>query len=298
MKSIFLSILTLTGAVLSLTLHAAEVFHLPVWDQAPPEENGLSGPEKQGGCIGNISQASLSIHLPQPNRATGIAVVITPGGGYGVVCADSEGEQIAAMLARRGIAGIVVKYRLPNQHHKIPAEDARRAIQIVRAKAREWRIHPGQVGIWGFSAGGHLASTVSNTFVPPNPKAEDPIQQHGSRPDFSILFYPVISMKTGITHRGSRNNLLGPDASEDLVQQYSNELQVSGKTPPTFLLHAADDKVVSIENTLSYYQALLAHSIPARLVAFETGGHGPNAFHNNPSWAPIFDDWIMQRLIK
>ena len=295
MKSSLLSILLLAAAMLFSQARAAAVFTMPVWDQGPPEENGLSGDETQGGCIGNISKATLTIHLPQAERATGIAVVITPGGGYGVVCADSEGAQIAAMLARRGIAGIVVKYRLPNQHHKIPANDVRRAIQIVRSNAREWRINPRRVGIWGFSAGGHLASTVSNTFVLANPESDDPIQLQHSRPDFSILFYPVISMKSGVTHQGSRKNLLGTEASDELILKYSNELQVSRETPPTFLLHAADDKVVSIENTLSYYQALLAHNIPARLVAFETGGHGPTAFHNNPSWAPIFDDWIRQR---
>lgn len=268
---------------------------IPLWPEGPPEENGLTGEETRGGCIGNISTATLTFHLPAPSIATGIAVVITPGGGYGVVCTDTEGKQIAEQLTKRGIAGIVVKYRLPNQHHKIPASDARRAIQTVRHHASEWRIDPTRVGIWGFSAGGHLASTVSTSFTPANPDARDPIERQSSRPDFSILFYPVISMQIDVTHGGSRNNLLGPDASEQLAAKYSNELQVSQHTPPTFLLHAADDKVVSIVNTLRYYKALIAHGIPARLVAFEEGGHGPPAFQRNPSWVPIFEDWIKNR---
>lgn len=291
----------LLSLALALTLipearsDAPSVSTFPLWPQGAPEENGLEGEEIKGACIGNISTATLTVHLPDSNRATGIAVVIIPGGGYGVVCTDTEGRQIAEKLTRKGIAGIVLKYRLPNQHHKIPASDARRAIQTVRHNATEWKIDPKRIGVWGFSAGGHLASTASTSFTPGNPDAKDLMEQQSSRPDFSILFYPVISMVSGVTHQGLRNNLLGPSPSEDLILKYSSEKQVSKHTPPTFLLHAADDKVVNIKNTLQYYEALMAHKIPARLVAFESGGHGPTAFQRNPSWAPIFEDWIMNR---
>ena len=295
MKPFLLSLALTLGLISEARSDVASLSTIPLWPQGAPEENGLTGEETPGGCIGNISTATLTIHLPAPEIATGIAVIIIPGGGYGVVCTDTEGRQIAEKLTSKGIAGIVLKYRLPNQHHKIPASDARRAIQTVRHNASKWKIDSTRVGVWGFSAGGHLASTVSTSFTPGVPDAKDLIRRQSSRPDFSILFYPVISMESGVTHQGLRNNLLGPNAPADLVLKYSNEKQVSKQTPPTFLLHAADDKVVSIKNTLRYYQALIEREIPALLVAFETGGHGPTAFQRNPSWARIFEDWIMNR---
>jgi len=295
MKALLLSLALTLGLISGAKSDAPSLSTIPLWPQGAPEENGLTGEETPGGCIGNISNATLTVHLPSSEIATGTAVVIIPGGGYGVVCTDTEGRQIAERLTSKGIAGVVLKYRLPNQHHKIPASDARRAIRTVRYNASDWKIDPKRVGVWGFSAGGHLASTVSTSFTPGIPDAKDLIERQSSRPDFSILFYPVISMESGVTHQGLRNKLLGPNASEDLILKYSSEKQVSQHTPPTFLLHAADDKVVSIKNTLRYYKALIAHKIPARLVAFETGGHGPTAFQRNPSWAPLFDDWIMNR---
>ncbi len=265
---------------------------LSLWPDGPPEENGLSGPEDRGRCIGNISEATLAVHLPPPEKATGAAIVITPGGGYGVVCADTEGTQIAELLVPRGIAAIVLKYRLPNQHHLVPASDARRAIRLVRHHARQWNIDPQRVGVWGFSAGGHLASTVSTTFDAGDTASEDPIERIGSRPDFSILFYPVVSMEEGVTHGGSRKNLLGPTPSRELIQRYSNETQVGDQTPPTFLLHAADDRAVPVENSLRYYRSLVEHGIPARLLVYETGGHGPTAFQKNPTWLSVLESWL------
>lgn len=266
-----------------------------LWQLGPPSESGLSGEETRGGCVGNVSVAQLSVYLPEKEKATGTAVVITPGGGYGVVCDDTEGKQIAELLVPRGIAAIVLKYRLPNGHHLIPATDARRAIQTVRHHAKAWNIRANKVGIWGFSAGGHLASTVSTAFVESRSNSADPIERQNSRPDFSILFYPVISMEHGVTHEGSRGNLIGRKASEELVERYSNERRVTERTPPTFLLHAADDKVVSVENCLRYSRALFAKEIPSRVLIYETGGHGPGAFKTNPSWLPVFEDWIRKR---
>lgn len=268
---------------------------IPLWPNGPPDDNGLRGAEEVGACIGNISQPTVTIHLPAAERATGAAVVITPGGGYQVVCADTEGTQIADILVPRGIAAIVVKYRLPNAHHRIPANDARRAVRLVRHHAHEWKIDPQRIGIWGFSAGGHLASTVSTVFDEGQASASDPIDRVSSRPDFSILFYPVISMEEGVTHAGSRKNLLGSAAEQDLVHRYSNEAQVSVATPPTFLLHAADDKAVLVENSLRYYRQLTQHNVPARMLVFETGGHGPTAFQQNPSWLPVFEEWLRTR---
>ena len=268
---------------------------LPLWPDGPSEANGLTGPVQKGGCLGNISEATLEVHLPVASKANGKAVVITPGGGYGVVCADTEGKQIADILVPQGIAAIVLRYRLPNQHHRIPAADARRAIRTVRHSAKAWRIDPTKVGIWGFSAGGHLASTVSTRFDKGQADASDPIERHSSRPDFAILFYPVISMASGVTHSGSRQNLLGSPAHDELVTTYSNELHVTKETPPTFVLHAADDRVVKLKNSLDYYTQLVTRGVPARLLVFETGGHGPTAFKTNPSWKPVFFAWLAKR---
>jgi len=259
----------------------------------PAEENELTGPEAREGCVGNISHAEFSITIPE--KQNGMAIVVTPGGGYRVVCTDTEGKQIADLLSPLGITTIVVKYRIPNEHHLIPATDARRAIRTVRHNAKHWGINPAKVGVWGFSAGGHLASTVSTTFDSGRADAEDRIERQNSRPDFSILFYPVITMEKGVTHNGSRGFLLGADPSDELVKRYSNELQVTNKTPPTFILHAADDKVVQLENSLRYYQQLTAHGVPSRLMVYETGGHGPGAFKSNPTWQPVFEDWLKKR---
>ncbi len=279
----------------SIAQTAGTTTTMPLWPQGPPDDNGLSGDEQQGPCIGNISHPTLTIHLPPAERATGAAIVITPGGGYQVVCADSEGQQIAELLVARGIAAAVLKYRLPNRHHQIPANDARRAIRTVRHNAQAWHINPAKIGVWGFSAGGHLASTVSTTFDRGQATADDVIERQSSRPDFSILFYPVISMENGVTHGGSRLNLIGPDATEDMVHRYSNERQVSADTPSTFMLHAADDQAVPVENSLRYYRQLVAHGVGSRLLVFETGGHGPNAFQSNPSWLSVFEEWLRRQ---
>ena len=268
---------------------------MPLWPDGPAEENGLTGAEEADRCTGNISTPTLTVYLPPADKATGTAVVITPGGGYAVVCAETEGKQIADILVPMGIAAIVLKYRLPNQHHQIPADDARRAIRTVRHHAADWHINPDKIGVWGFSAGGHLASTVSTTFDAGNGRAADPVERYSSRPDFSILFYPVISMDERIAHAGSRRNLMGPDADYDMVQQYSSEEQVSENTPPTFLLHASDDKGVPVANSLRYYRQLVKNGVPARLLIYETGGHGPSVFNSNPSWRAVFDNWIKAR---
>ena len=271
------------------------VVTIDLWTNGPPDENGLSGDEETGACTGNISRPTLTIHLPPVEKANGAAVVVTPGGGYQVVCDDTEGTQIAELLVPRGIAAIVVKYRLPNRHHLVPANDARRAIRTVRYHAQQWNVDPKKIGVWGFSAGGHLSSTVSTVFDQGLPESQDPIDRKSSRPDFSILFYPVISMERGVTHGGSRGNLIGPDAPNELVERYSNENRVSRETPPTFLLHAADDQPVPVENSLRYYRRLIQHGVHARLLVFETGGHGPTAFKNNPSWLPVFEEWLRRQ---
>ncbi len=272
-------------------VHAAPEPQL-LWPDGAPDDNGLTGPERVKGCIGNISISTYTFFPAPKEKATGAVVVVMPGGGYGVVCVGVEGMPIVPKLHDRGIGVVMLKYRLPNQHHLIPANDARRAIRTTRANAEEWGIDPKRVGVWGFSAGGHLASTVTTTFDGGNPESDDPIEKMSSRPDFSILFYPVISMKEEIAHMGSRRNLMG---KEDLVERYSSELQVTAETPPCFLLHCSDDGVVKVENSIRFYQALVANKVPAACVLFEKGGHGPNAFKKNPSWEAALDEWLGKR---
>lgn len=263
-----------------------------LWPDGAPDSNGLQGPEIVKACIGNISIPTITVYPAPKETSTGAAVVVIPGGGYGVVCVESEGMPIARELNERGITAVMLKYRLPNQHHLIPAHDARRAIRMTRAKAADWGIDPKRVGVWGFSAGGHLASTVATVFDEGNTASGDPVERMSSRPDFAILFYPVINMNDDIAHKGSRRNLMG---IEDLGERYSSELRVTAGTPPCFLLHCSDDRTVDVENSLRFYQALVAHQVPAACLIFEAGGHGPNAFNRNPSWEGVFDGWLKTR---
>ena len=263
-----------------------------LWPNGAPDSNGLEGPEIVRGCIGNISIPTVTVYRAPKDKASGAAVVVMPGGGYGVVCVEPEGMPIVRKLNERGITAVMLKYRLPNHHPLVPAEDARRAIRTTRARAAEWGIDPHRVGVWGFSAGGHLASTVTTVFDAGNPKSDDPVERMSSRPDFSLLFYPVISMMDDIAHKGSRRNLMG---DEDLKERYSSELHVTADTPPCFLLACSDDRTVPVENTVRFYQALVAHKVPATCLIFEEGGHGPNAFHKNPSWEGVLDAWLKRR---
>ncbi len=217
--------------------------------------------------ISKVQVPQLEVYIPNKKGATGQAVIICPGGGYARLAYDWEGTDIAKLFNAHGIAAFVLKYRLPdslssNYPDQVPLLDAKQAMQIVRTRAAEWNINPQKIGIMGFSAGGHLASTLSTHF--------DQI----SRPDFSILIYPVISMDKNIAHMGSRNNLIGTNPTEALIKLYSNELHISAQTPPTFILHATDDNAVPVENSLNYYQGLMKNGVPAEMHIFPSGGHG------------------------
>jgi acetyl esterase/lipase len=217
--------------------------------------------------ISKVQAPQLEVFLPNKKGATGQAVIICPGGGYSKLAYDWEGTDIAKLFNAHGIAAFVLKYRLPdslasNHPDQVPLLDAKQAMQIVRTRAAEWNINPQKIGIMGFSAGGHLAATLSTHF--------DQI----SRPDFSILIYPVITMDKNMTHMGSRNNLIGTHPTEALIKLYSNELQITAQTPPTFILHATDDNAVPVENSLNYYQGLKNNGVPAEMHIFPSGGHG------------------------
>lgn len=227
--------------------------------------------------------AHVTVYLPSREKSNGKAVVICPGGGYGGICTNTEGTPIAKHLVKRGIAGIVLKYNLPNGQHDVPGNDARSAIRLVRKHAKDWNLDPTKVGIWGFSAGGHLAATTGT------------LARGDERPNFQILFYPVISMQEEMAHKGSRNNLLGAQLDAELVNKYSLELQVTHETAPAFILHAASDRVVDPRNSLRYYEALIQNNVPAVLHIYQKGGHGPNAFKQNPSWEQALDDWLNEQ---
>ncbi len=237
---------------------------MPLWPDGPP------GVAKDAPG----QQPMFTLYRPSPEKATGAVIVVFPGGGYGGH-ADHEGRPIAEWLNGLGITAVVLKYRLaPQAHHPAMLQDAARAIRMVRAHAAVWKIDPHRVGVLGFSAGGHLASTIATHFDAGDPSAVDPIERFSSRPDRAILIYPVISMNPVYTHGGSRRNLLGPDPTKELSDSLSNELQVTKNTPPTFLAHTDEDKAVSAENPLLFTLALRREKVPVELHIFEKGPHG------------------------
>lgn len=257
-----------------------------------------------GGAPGGVAaedadKPSLTIFLPPAGRATGSAVVICPGGGYGFLAVDHEGKQIAQWLNSMGIAAFVLKYRLgPRYRHPAPLLDAQRAIRTVRSRAAEFGVSPNAIGIWGFSAGGHLASSASTHFDTGDPKAADPIDRVSSRPDFAVLAYPVISFTTEYTHNGSRENLLGKNPDPKLVEYLSSEKQVTRDTPPTFLFHTDEDAAVPPENSVLYYLALRKAGVPAELHVFQRGPHGVGLAATDQTlsvWQQALANWLRTR---
>lgn len=226
--------------------------------------------------VSKISVPTLTVFTPDRQKANGTAVIIFPGGGYWVNASGHEGNDVAKKLNEMGITAFVVKYRIPNDATMInreigPLQDAQQAIKTVRMGAGKWNVNPGRIGIMGFSAGGHLASTAGTHFN--NPVIENK-ENVSLRPDFMILVYAVISFQDSMVHLGSREQLIGKSPVKDKIDLYSNELQVNGNTPPTFLVHASDDDAVKVENSILFYQHLLQYKIPAELHIYQGGGHG------------------------
>jgi len=217
---------------------------------------------------------TLALFLPAPEKATGAALVILPGGAYGGL-APHEGEHYARFFNDNGIAGFVLKYRLGSAgyRHPVMLHDAARALRLVRARAADWKLDPKRIGIIGSSAGGHLASTLLTHFDAGKPETEDPVENQSSRPDLGILCYPVVTMGK-FTHQGSKNNLLGKDPSPDLIQELSNELHVTKETPPCFIWHTDEDPAVPVENSLQFAAALRQAGVPFNLHIYEKGAHG------------------------
>ena len=246
---------------------------LPLWNAQAPIGDGTSEAAPAG--------AIISVHRPAtPN---GTALVICPGGGYGGRVSGAEGHGIAKWLNAHGITGVVLDYRLPKGRCNVPLLDAQRAIRLTRAHAKEWKLDAARIGIIGFSAGGHLAASATTLFDCGKPDADDALERISCRPDFAILVYPVISMQDGLTHGGSRANLLGKQPGKDLLQRFSTELQVTKDTPPVYLAHAKDDRTVPIANSRAFADAMRAKQRPVELLELPNGGHGLSGY-KGPSW--------------
>ena len=268
---------------------------IPLYDAAIPNSKVAPADYKEsfgGGMFRNVTSPTLEIYLPEKGKETGTAVVICPGGGYSVVVYQGEGVSNAKELAKNGIAAFVLKYRLPvdaimTDKSTGPLQDAQQAIKLVRENAVKWNIDPAKIGIMGFSAGGHLASTVATHFEKAlinNPKGTS------LRPDFQVVVYPVISMQQALTHRDSRKQLLGEQPSQQLVDLFSNELQVKENTPPAYITHAADDNVVDVDNSINYFEALRRHKVPIEMHIYPKGGHG--FIFGRRGWMTSLLEWI------
>lgn len=242
----------------------------------------------------------LTVSLPAPEQATGAAIVVCPGGGYGGLAMDHEGKQIAEWLNSMGVAAAVLEYRHRGKGygHPAPMQDVQRALRIVRARAQDWGVDSQRVGVLGFSAGGHLASTAATHFDRGNAQSDDPVERESCRPDFAILCYPVIALGAPFTHMGSQRNLLGEDAKPELIASLSNEKQVTADTPPTFLWHTTEDTAVPPENSIFFYLALRRVKAPAELHIFEHGRHGLGLAKNIPGvslWPKLCEEWLRGR---
>jgi len=279
---------------------------VPLWpkDKVP---NHIDSEEKEvivkGDDLNRISKVqvpTIEVYLPAKANANGQAMLIFPGGGYQILAYDWEGTDIAKFLNGKGVAGIVVKYRLPSSvsqkdKHLVPLIDAQRAVRLVRSMAKDLNIEANKIGAIGFSAGGHLASTLGTHF---NEKVYQPMNEIDSlsaRPDFLALCYPVVSFKQMITHSGSKNNLSDERPEPEITEYFSNEEQVTRETPPTFLMHAGDDEAVPVENSLAFYKALKDKGVSATMHIYPTGGHGFSLARKNPhlrGWTERLFEWL------
>jgi acetyl esterase/lipase len=268
--------------------------------QAPPAgpEPELLWPNGAPGALGTADEDKPSITPYLAKSPIGTAVIVCPGGGYMHLAMDHEGVQIARWLNSLGISAFVLQYRLgPKYHHPAMINDAHRAIRTVRSRAAALHIQSDRIGIWGFSAGGHLASTAATRFDAGDPSASDPIDRAGSRPDFAILAYPVISLGE-YAHVGSRDNLLGKNADPKLVEDLSNDLRVTAQTPPTFLFHTTADATVPVENSVRFYLALRKAGVPAEMHIFQNGPHGVGLAPTDATlsaWSGLLANWLRER---
>lgn len=280
-----------------------------VWENEFPESKAFTGEEKVDDratgeatdiWVGGVSKPTLTVIAPSEFERNGTAVVICPGGGYGGLSFEKEGTEMAKFLNQYGITCFVLKYRHGGgvHQHPVPLSDVQRALRVVRSQADQWKVEPNRIGVLGFSAGGHLASSVGTHFDAGDNKASDLVDKQSCRPDFMVLIYPVISMDAKITHAGSLKNLLGEKPDPSLVELMSNDLQVTAVTPPTFIAHASDDQAVPVENALRFYRALIEHKVPAELHVFAEGGHGFGMRRKDKpvvEWPNLLVNWLRSR---
>lgn len=275
---------------------------IPLWNKIPDEIKAADYKEKEITNEGKVQSTSLvtiptlTAFFPNVTKPNQTAVIILPGGGYQHLAIDKEGTKAAQWFNSLGIPAFVLKYRLPSDlimknKNVGPLQDAQEAVRCVRQNAAKWNIDPNKIGILGFSAGGHLAAALSTHY---DDKVYESAYKVSARPDFSLLIYPVISMQNDITHKGSQINLLGNNASQDLIDSFSNEKKVTAKTPPAFLIHATDDTVVLPENSIDYYLALKKNGVTAELHLYEKGGHGFGLGVNDTSkyWTRDCEEWL------
>lgn len=301
MKKQLIAVL-LSGITFS-TLHAQEV--IPLYDKAIPNSKPAPDEEKTTVradgilVIDNVQKPSMTVYLPAKEKANGTAVIICPGGAYFIEAAGHEGIDVAKEFTKWGITAFVLKYRLPNDKWMVdksigPLQDGQRAIQIVRKNAAKWGIDTSHIGIMGFSAGGHLASTIATHY---HKSYIDNPESISLRPDFQILGYPVISLSDSLAHMGSRTNLLGKNPGAEAIKEFSNEWQVTADAPAAYLVHASDDKTVKVQNSVLYYLALLDKNVPAEMHIYEKGGHG-FGMHNKTTkdeWMESLHHWMQAR---
>lgn len=269
---------------------AAEPVKIPLWADGAPGTPATKPAD----------EPALFLYRPAEGAANGTAIVVCPGGGYAHLAMDHEGKQIAEWFNSMGVTAFVLQYRHngSGHQHPVPMMDGQRAMRTVRARAAEWGIDPAKIGVIGFSAGGHLASTLGTHFDAGKPNTADPIKRAGSRPDFMILCYPVISMTARYTHAGSRENLLGKLPGSNLARKMSNELQVTSRTPPTFIWSTDADDVVPVENSVAFYQAMKRAGVPGELHVFQNGPHGLGLARDVPgtaAWPDLCRNWLEVR---
>lgn len=294
---------SLNVLLLCLAVVSAAAFLIPdkacAADASPLE--GLNivplWPDGAPGALGTAeADVPVLAVMPAPEAtATGVGVIVCPGGGYGHLAIDYEGVEVGEWLIRHGISAFVLRYRVAPYRHPLPLQDAQRALRLVRAHADEWRVDPARLGILGFSAGGHLASTTGTHFNSGNPDIADPVERLSCRPDFMVLIYPVITFKPPFGHAGSGQNLLGADPDPALMSLLSNDEQVSKDTPPAFLVASSEDTGVPMENSMQFYMALRHAGVPAEIHVFAFGPHGFGMGKGDPAltaWPQLCINWM------
>ena len=293
--------LLITMTLLSTVAYAKAQQEMPLYPNEVPNYKAVPNTQKsetdKNGIlrISEVSVPTLTLYSPPKGKSNGTSVIICPGGGYSILAASHEGSDVAKEFNKMGITAFVLKYRIPNDKAQIdksvaPLQDAQQAIRVVRKDALKYGISPNKIGIMGFSAGGHLAASASTHFAKPVGENAD---ETNVRPDFSILLYPVITMKA-FGHIGSTNSLLGKNPTSDIIELYSNETQVTKDTPPVFLVHAGDDMAVPVKNSLSYYEACQKNGVSANLVIYPKGGHGfgMNNKSTKEKWMDNVKNWM------